>query len=104
MSNPFTLDDGTELPAPVSRTIHRYKSHNSDHLIECRVDEVVQRTTNGPLMRSRMPMMLTLAASANDPRWDWVAQDYLVAVVAHRASEGWEVVSVGKLGACLKRG
>lgn len=101
----FKLDDGTELPQPGRRDIHRYSTTGARDSgpINCQVVEVEQRITTGPIMRGRMPMMITLTASANDPKWNWVAQDYLVAIVAHRASQGWEIVSVGNLGACLKR-
>jgi hypothetical protein len=88
----FKLADGTLLPKPRRREVHRYTSRSTrDHPIEC---FVVENEFEG---------MITLSASARDPRWDTIASDYLAAVVAHRINEGATLISMSDLGAALRR-
>lgn len=89
----MTLKDGTPLPEPTNKEVHRYSFHKTSlgYTVECKVVEV------------EFPSFLMLNASVNHPEvWDWVLADYLGRIVAQKISTGkWTLHSLSATSAVM---
>ncbi len=103
MTKPFALETGEIIPGPTTRAVHRYHGSGVDGgRLECWVIESRYSVPAGG-ENTGYSLLMHLHASSKDPKWEFVAGDYLGAVVQHWLNNGWSLVSMDRLGASLRQ-